>query len=455
MNDKQVHRITGVEPGSIAAQLGLAEGDELLQVNGAQVRDVFDYRTAMLSEDFSLTVRTKRGIQVFDIEKDEDEDIGLEFESALMDDCRSCTNRCVFCFIDQLPRGMRPSLYFKDDDLRMSFLAGNYVTLTNLDDAELDRLVGFRLSPMNISVHALSPEVRRKMLGNRFAGDVMERLRRIVDSRISVNVQIVLVPGVNDGKVLQETMSGLITLGERLLSVSVVPVGLTRFREANRLTELRAYGREDAGRVLEQVHAWQRRLLSERGSRTLYASDEFYLRAASPLPEAEAYEDFPQLENGVGMSSLFDREMNEGIAWRESTGVDWRNTVRRPRIHAVTGVDFAPLLDRHAGKIRSLYGLDWTTHPVRNRFFGETITVAGLVTAGDIAAQLASAMENDPDGILLLPDAMLRAEGDVFLDDWTPDRLQNELHARVVVCGSTAPELLAVLDRIARGEENL
>ena len=455
MNDQHSHRILGVESGSIADQLGIVAGDKLELVNNLPVSDVFAYRTAMLAEEIVLSVVTAQGPMVFEIEKDEEEDLGLIFENALMDDCESCHNRCVFCFIDQLPSGMRSSLYFKDDDLRLSFLEGNYVTLTNLSDTELDRLIGYRLSPMNISVHAISPDVRKAMMNNRFAGDIFARLRRIVENRISVNAQIVLCSGINDGDVLEETLVGLVGLGERLLSVSVVPVGLTRYRDANRLQILLPYGPDSAGEVLDAVQGWQEKLLAERGSRTVYASDEFYLRAGRPLPEAEEYEDFPQLENGVGMAALFDREMNEGIACRTSAAENFRADAERPGIHAVTGADFAPLLDRHADAIRSLYGLRWTTHAVRNEFFGNSITVAGLVTAGDILTQLAPSLRDDPRGIVLIPANMLRAEGDIFLDDWTPARLQEELRAKVIVCGSTAPELLSVLDRIATGEEPL
>ncbi|MBP7402143.1 MAG: DUF512 domain-containing protein [Clostridia bacterium] len=449
MNGKNVHRIADVESGGIAAGLGIAAGDELLLVNGAPVVDVFDYRTAMAADEVSITVRTADGVQEYIIEKDEDEDIGLLFDSELMDTCRTCTNRCVFCFIDQLPRGMRPSLYFKDDDLRMSFLSGNYVTLTNLSDSEFDRLIGYRLSPMNISVHALAPEVRCSMMNNRFAGDILERLRRITESRISVNIQIVLVPGINDGRVLEETLQGLLSLGDRLSSISVVPVGLTRYRDENGLPELHPFSPSDAGRVLDEVRSWQERLLAERGSRTVYASDEMYLRAGRPLPDAGEYEDFPQLENGVGMAPLFALELEGEITRRRAAGVTARASDRLPSIHAVTGTDFAPMLDRLAGEIRALYGFRWTTHAVRNRFFGETVAVAGLLTAADIADQLATAIQGDPGAVVLVPDVMLRAERDVFLDDWTPSRLGEAIGAEVVVCGSTAPELMETLDRMA------
>ncbi len=388
----------------------------------------------------------------FEIEKEEDEDIGLLFDNDLMDTCRSCTNRCVFCFIDQLPRGMRPSLYFKDDDLRMSFLDGNYVTLTNLSDAEFHRLVGYRLSPMNISVHALDPGVRSAMMNNRFAGNIMERLRYIADRPISLNIQIVLVPGINDGAVLEETVTGLSTLGDRLSSISVVPVGLTRYRAENRLPALRPYGRMEAAAVIEAAHSWQRLFLAERGTRLVYPSDEFYLRAGRELPAADSYEDFPQLENGVGMVSLFRQEMEDGLAQRR-TSPAWETWIREltertpVSVHPVSGADFGPLLDRFADEIRATYGVRWTTHALRNSFFGETVTVAGLLTGADIAAQTAPGLQSDPDGVLLVPATMLRADGDMFLDDWTPERLGNELGVKVAVCGADAPGLLAWLDQ--------
>lgn len=453
LTDRKTHWITGVEPDGIAARLGLTAGDELLLVDGNPVQDVFAYRTAMASSEVVLTIRRDGRTLEVEIEKEEDEDIGLLFETDLMDDCRSCTNRCVFCFIDQLPRGMRPSLYFKDDDLRMSFLDGNYVTLTNLDDAEFERLVGYRLSPMNISVHALDPAVRSAMMNNRFAGNIMERLQRIAGSRISLNIQIVLVPGLNDGTVLEETIAGLATLGDRLSSISVVPVGLTRYRDENRLPALQPYGKEEAAAVIEASHGWQWRFLAERGTRLVFPSDEFYLRAGQQLPDADTYEDFPQLENGVGMVSLFRSELEEGLADRRTIPA-WKTWIQtrtgRPSVsvHAVTGTDFGPLLDRHAEAIQATYGIRWNTHTVRNSFFGETVTVAGLLTGADIAAQMASGLQADPDGILVVPATMLRADGDVFLDDWTPERLGNELGVKVAVCGADAPGLLAWLDQV-------
>ncbi len=452
MTRAKTHLITGVEPDSIAAGLGLAAGDVLLRIGDRAIQDVFDYRTALAEQRIELYIAHKRGeTVVYEIDKDEDEDIGLIFGTDLMDDCRSCSNRCAFCFIDQLPRGMRPSLYFKDDDLRMSFLNGNYVTLTNLDDVEFDRLLGFRLSPMNISVHALAPDVRVALLNNRLAGRLLERMRRIAAQHISMNAQIVLVPGANDGAVLEDTLSGLASLGEQLQSVSVVPVGLTRYREANRLPALRAFDRDGARAVVEQIHAWQQRMLTWRACHWVYPADEFYLKAGLALPAAAVYEDFPQLENGVGMVPLFDQEMKQGLTLRARRARSGGGKPS-PSVHAVSGVDFAPLLDRYSPAIRDLYPIDWHVHAIRNVFFGDQITVAGLLTAADLAAGMSPRIGFRGDEIVLVPDTMLRADGEIFLDDWTPARLGRELGAVVEVCTATADGLLAWLDQFVTRE---
>ena len=282
---KQGQLIIAVEPGSIAADLGLCPGDRLLRLNGEPVKDVFAYRLQVLEEELLLEIRKADQTEIaFEIEKDADELLGLEFEDPLMDQSRHCHNRCLFCFIDQLPPGLRETLYFKDDDLRLSFLTGNYVTLTNLDDEELDRLIAYHLSPMNVSVHTTNPELRRFMMANPRSVKIMEQLRRIAAAGIEINCQIVLCPGLNDGCELERTLEDLETLGERLSSVAVVPVGLTKFREANGLPLLQAVDRTIARQVLEQTAYWQTRFQKRYGRRIFYAADEFYLRAEQAIP---------------------------------------------------------------------------------------------------------------------------------------------------------------------------
>lgn len=450
-NDQNNRRISDVQEDSIADELGIVPGDILLSIDGKAVKDIFDYRLRVMTDKLTVTFLLRDGtLFEADIEKDEEDELGLSFEEPLLDKCKSCSNKCVFCFIDQLPRGMRSTLYFKDDDLRMSFLTGNYVTLTNLSDEEFERILSYRLSPMNVSVHATDPEVRKKMMSNRFAGGIMERLRRITESGVSLNCQIVLCPGMNDGDVLERTLQDLSTLGEHLLSIAVVPVGITKFREENNLPALTPFSKDTASAVLALVNRWQKYFLKTRGERIFFAADEFFLRAGTPVPGPFWYEGFPQLENGVGMLSEHRRQMRAGLAARRRRKVSnsTKNSMDAAHVMVLSGVDAGPYLNSFADQISVLYNIHLEVKAVVNYFFGETITVSGLVTGQDIVRAIDEdrrAGKKDPD-VIFLPDCMLKADEDIFLDDMTLEELRDRLNIPVTASRPTGEGLLGTLD---------
>lgn len=425
-------------------------GDVLLSIDGSEVQDVFDFRIRELTESLSIRFMRPDGTETeTSIKKDSDEELGLCFENPLLDDGHSCSNKCVFCFIDQLPNGMRHSLYFKDDDLRLSFLTGNYVTLTNLDDKEYERLLSYHLSPMNVSVHATDPALRTQMMNNRFAGNLMDRLKLAVSMHIAVNCQIVLCPGINDGAALEQTISDLLELGEGLSSIAVVPVGLTRFREKNRLPDLKPFDRESAQAVLDLVDQYQKSFLKTRGERLFFAADEFYIRADRPIPPAKNYDGFPQLENGVGLLAARREETQKGIANRRrrkefSSGA----SVNPPqKLWMISGTDAAPFCRNVLTDVMSLYQYDIEVLAVTNRFFGELVTVTGLLTGGDIldALQAKAGIQGKPDAVLL-PDVALKSGETVFLDDMTVEILADRSGLRIIPYTSTGEGLLNTLD---------
>lgn len=400
--------IAYVEPGSLADRAGLEPGDRLLKINGHTFHDILEYRYLVSEAEVELEAEKKNGAaEIITIENDY-EDLGIEFKEALVDKAQSCTNKCIFCFIDQLPKGMRETVYFKDDDTRLSFLQGNYVTLTNMKDEEIDRLIAMRVSPINISVHATEPELRIKMLGNRFAGKCFDIMKKLARNNIRMNCQIVLCPGINDGAHLDKTISDLASLSPYVNSVSVVPVGLTRYREG--LYPLRLFTAEESRGITEQVTSWQQRLLKKTGSRLVFLSDEFYLNGGVPVPDAEEYEGFPQLENGVGLIASMREEFESAAGLIE----------KKPRKRSVTiatGELAAGFIKELALEIeRRAEGVSVSVRAVKNNFFGGGVNVAGLVCGGDIAEQLKDAPKTDA---LLIPCSMLRGDDDIFLDDTT------------------------------------
>lgn len=423
-----------VQPGSIAEEAGIECGDSILSINGEKIRDVFDYRFLIADEEIVVEVQKKSGeIWEIEIEKDEYEDLGIEFETSMIDEAKSCTNKCIFCFIDQLPGGMRDTLYFKDDDSRLSFLTGNYVTLTNMRSEELDRIIRFKMSPINVSVHATNPELRVYMLNNRFAGDVLDKIKRLVDGGITVNCQIVLCRGINDGKELDRSLSDLTGLYPGIKSISVVPVGITRHREG--LCALEAYDKASSIEVVRQVEEWQSKLLDAHKSRIVYLADEFYIMAGYEVPEYEAYEDFPQIENGVGLIALLRYEFYEKLKELDSVRLDtYRN------ISIATGVSPFRYINEMAEILQNKFeNLKINVYKINNEFFGENVTVTGLLTGRDIVRQLSGKELGDE---LLICRCMLRAGEDVFLDDFTLRMLEDALNVRVVAVDNSGRDFI-------------
>ncbi len=409
-------KIDGVEPGGRAQRLGVLPGDVLVSINGHAITDVLDYRFFETERELRLELLREGRPYTVELVKPQYAGIGLAFETYLMDKQHSCRNRCIFCFIDQLPPGMRDTLYFKDDDDRLSFLFGNYITLTNLDAREVERIIQMRISPINVSVHTMDPALRCEMMGNRFAGDSLGHLYRLAEGGVQLNCQIVLCPGVNDGEHLRFTLDKLFGLGKSLLSVACVPVGLTRYREG--LYPLRPFARDSARDALYILEAYGEKFLQARGSRTVYPSDELYLIAQRPLPPLEFYEDFPQIENGVGML----RDLEDGFLY----AVEGAGPLARPRAVTIPTGEAAfgflnSMLDVLRGKC---HNLTIDLFPVHNDFFGGSVDVTGLLTGQDIIKALQGRKLGDE---VLIAGNMLKSGEDVFLDDVTLEELSRAL----------------------------
>ena len=431
------HIITGIVPGSISDELGVGAGDRLLSINGQEIEDIFDYQFYSEDEELLLLIEKPDGEQwELEIEKGADEQIGLEFDSGLMDEYRSCRNKCIFCFIGQLPEGMRDTLYFKDDDSRLSFLQGNYVTLTNMSDHDIERIIRYRLEPINISFQATNPELRCRLLNNRFAGDALRNVDRLFAGGIELDGQIVLCKGINDGAELERSIRDLTRYLPLLKSVSVVPVGLTRFREG--LCPLEPFTKEDARQVIEMIHRWQKEIFDRYGLHFIHAGDEWYLLAGEESPEEERYDGYLQLENGVGMLRLLFNEFREAFDRAEGDH-------EKRSLSIATGQLAYPYIRRMAEKLQEKYpATEIRVYAVRNDFFGERITVSGLVTAQDMIAQLKDKELGDR---LLIPCNMLKADEDVFLDDYTVGQVADALQVPAVIVKSSGQEFVdAVLD---------
>ena len=429
------HIISSVAPGSIAQEMGIEPGDRLLEVNGKSPEDVFDYRYLMNEEEILVLIRKANGEEwELEIEKEYEDDLGIEFENGLMDDYRSCRNKCIFCFIDQLPKGMRSTLYFKDDDSRLSFLQGNYLTLTNMSEHDIDRIIQYKLSPINISFQTMNPKLRCKMLHNRFAGEIFDKVKRLKDAGIIMNGQIVLCRGVNDGAELERSIRELTAYMPQLESVSVVPVGLTRYRDG--LYPLEPFTKEDACEVLDLIHGWQEKLYKEWGNHFIHAGDEWYILAERPIPEEKTYDGYLQLENGVGMVRLLDEEVAQTLAGM--TGDD-----RKIHRTIATGELAAPFLRKHVESVRKKYpNVDIQVFAIKNEFFGGKITVAGLITGTDLISQLKG---KDLGDRLLLTNHMLKSGEPVFLDDVTVDDVQNALQIKVSIVESSGADFVSSL----------
>ena len=425
--------ISGVEPNSRAAHLGILPGDMLMKINGHDIEDVLDYRFYMTEEELQLSLVRSGKAFSHRIHKRLDEDTGLEFETYLMDKQHFCRNKCIFCFIDQLPEGMRDSLYFKDDDSRLSFLFGNYITLTNLTEHETQRIISMHISPINISVHTTNPDLRCKMMNNRFAGESLSVLQRLAQAGIRMHCQLVLCPEINDREELDRTMNDLGQLVPMLESVDGVPVGITRHRQG--LTPLRPYTQQEAADVVRKMEAMGDLMMERHGIRVFYPADEFYLKAEIPLPGDEFYGDYLQLENGVGLMALLNSQFDQALE-------DCTQKPSGSRITLATGTAAAPfiqgLVERAKAKWRMLNA---EVVPVVNSFFGDTIDVAGLVIGGDLINQL----KGKTGAILLIPTVMLRREGDLFLDGISVEQAESALGVRIIPVQVDGEELVNAL----------
>ncbi len=427
------HRISRVLPDSIAEELGLEPGDRLVSVNGQPVEDVFDYRYLMNEELVVLLVEKPDGEEwELEVEKEYEEDLGIEFENGgLMDDYRSCSNKCMFCFIDQMPPDMRETLYFKDDDSRLSFLQGNYVTLTNMSEKDIERVIRYHLEPINISFQAMNPELRCKMLHNRFAGRALEKVDTLYNAGITMNGQIVLCKGVNDGEELEYSLEKLSAYAPVLQSVSVVPVGLTKYRKG--LYPLEPFNKEDAEKVLEQIHRWQKIMMEKYGIHFIHASDEWYILAGKELPCEEEYDGYLQLENGVGMLRLLETEVKETLD--ELKGDDRKVTGR-----VATGKLAAPFITRYIEEIKKKFpNVQVPVTTIENRFFGEKITVSGLITGQDLKEQLSGL---DLGEKLLIPCSMLKGDEEIFLDDMMLEELSDALETEIIIVDTGGRDLV-------------
>ncbi len=447
MKNKE-HIVFKVIPSSIAEELGIEPGDKLLQINGHEILDVFDYHYGLNDEEVVLLIEKPDGQQwEFEIEKELNEDLGIEFEDGLMDSYRSCTNKCVFCFIDQMPPNMRETLYFKDDDARLSFLQGNYITLTNLSDEDIDRIIYYKLSPINVSIHTTNKELRKQMLNNRFAGDALDKLERFYDNNITMNSQIVLCKGLNDGKELEKTIKDLTKYMPVMNSLSIVPVGLTKYRDG--LSNLEKFSPEDSKEVVDIVSKWQKYSLERYGKRFVFASDEWYLTAGLEVPPEEDYEGYLQIENGVGMIRSFVEEFK---AESSNVSYDESYTNKESTISLATGVLATPVIKEFIKEINKTFpSIKVNVYTIMNEFFGTNITVAGLITGQDIIEQL---KDKELGQTLLLPSALLRHGENVLLDDLTVDDIEEALNIKITIVNDDGKSFLkSIIDQAINKSE--
>ena len=423
-------KIYSVDAGSPAEKAGILPDDKILLINGNPIKDVLDYMFFAAEENVEISVIRNDKKLTFNIKKSEYDDLGLHFETFLMDKKQSCRNKCIFCFIDQMPPGMRETLYFKDDDARLSFLQGNYVTLTNLEQEDIDRIIKMKLN-INVSVHTTNPELRCKMMNNRFAGEKLKYIRQLAENGIQLNCQIVCCPGLNDGDELRRSLSDLGNLMPNITSMAVVPVGITKFRKG--LYPLTIFNKETAGAVIDIIEEFQSVFLEKFGTRTVFPSDEFYLIAERELPPMEYYEDFSQYENGVGMLRSLIDEFEKALETAE-----WEGEKRQVSI--ATGYSPYPVISMLAKKVEERFPmLKCNVYRIRNDFFGETITVTGLITAQDLIAQLKDKNLGDE---LLISSSMLRHDSTQFLDDLYVEDVENALNVKIKSTNNDGYDLL-------------
>ncbi len=416
--------VKSVDPCSIAEDCGIEKGDIITKVNNREFADVLDFRYLTSDEYYVVEVKKTDGtVEEIEVYNDLYEQFGCEFENSLMDDPKTCRNKCIFCFMDQLPPNMRDTMYFKDDDVRLSFLEGNYVTLTNLKDEDIDRLLSLKVSPINVSVHATDPDIRCRMLGNRFAGRVMDIMTRFKDAGIFMNAQIVLCKGINDGKWLKQSLLDLSNLFPYIKSISVVPVGLTGHRKG--LFELEPFEKEDCAKVIDEVESCQKDFVHKYGTRLVYLADEFYIKAQRELPGVESYEDFAQIENGVGLMSVLRSEIEELLKEHTDFGVPKHKSVATSEIAYEYICSFVAKIKEKCPK------LDINIYKIKNNFFGGKITVTGLLCGCDIIEQLKGKNLGE---YLVLSESMFKSDCDILLDDVTKEDIEKELGVKVIIC---------------------
>lgn len=434
-----IHTVKEVRTGSIAEEMEIEAGDCLLEINGEKIQDIFDYQFLVQDEYIEVFIRKPSGEEwLLEIDKEYGEDLGIVFENGLMDEYRSCKNKCIFCFIDQMPGGMRETLYFKDDDSRLSFLQGNYVTLTNMSQEDIDRIIRYHMSPINISFQTTNPQLRCRMLNNRFAGEALRKVDVLYEAGITMNGQIVLCKGVNDGAELERSIRDLTKYLPHLESVSVVPVGLSKYREG--LYPLEAFNQEDAIRVLDLIEEWQKKILDSHGTHFIHASDEWYILADRALPQAKRYDGYLQLENGVGMLRLLLDEFEEAYKELEASESLPAIKERRRIVSVATGKLAFPYISELSSRLMDLAPLlEIHVYQIKNDFFGEAITVSGLLTGRDIQKQLAGKTLGEK---LYLPENILRSGEDVFLDDMTIGELESSLQVPVDIVKSSGKDFV-------------
>lgn len=441
MKKKKEHVIKYVEKNSIAEELGIQVNDKLIEINGDKIQDVFDYQYLVQDSYLEVLIEKQDGEQwLLEIDKEPEEDLGIQFEDGLMDEYKSCRNKCIFCFIDQMPKGMRDTLYFKDDDSRLSFLQGNYVTLTNMSDEDVERICKYHLSPINISFQTMNPKLRCRMLNNRFAGDVLRHVERFKEAGIEMNGQIVLCKGINDKEELRFSIEKLLAYRPNLMSVSVVPVGISKFREG--LFPLEPFTKEDAEETIDLIEEYQKACFEEFGLHFVHASDEWYILAERELPEEERYDGYLQLENGVGMLRLLLTEFDEELQSRMKEQ-KLNKLASTRKISIATGKLAFPYIKRMANRLESIYeGLEIKVYEIINYFFGESITVSGLITATDLMNQL---RDKELGEMLYLPENMLRSGEDVFLDDYRVADVEKALQVPIDIVKSSGYEFVKAM----------
>ncbi len=418
--------IKKVEPDSIAEEMEIEAGDYLLSVNDTEINDILDYKYQIFDEFIVVTIEKSDG-EVWDLEidKEENEDLGLVFEEQLIDKPRSCANKCIFCFMDQLPPKVRDTLVFKDDDFRLSFMTGNYVTFTNSGYRDLDRIIKYHLSPINVSVHTTNLEVRKMMLNNKNADKILDYIKYLTDHGIQVNAQIVLCPNINDGEILDKTILDLSAFWPNLLSIAIVPVGLTKYRD--HLYKLEKFTKETAGILIDQVESWQKKFKQEYGTNLVFCADEFYVKAEREIPECTRYESFDQLEDGIGLLAYFEMNFNKSL-------MRFKPREIKKTISIATGKSAYRFIKGKAEILEKTFnGLKINVYPIENYFFGPEITVTGLITGSDLIANL---KDKDLGEYLVIDKKMLKEDADVFLDDMTLDEVKAELNIKIVKSGS-------------------